>query len=89
MAGHAPQSLVAGDFNGDGTTDLAVANILSNDTSILLGRGLGEFSPPISLAVIYGPGSLAAGDFDNDGRPDLVVANVFSNNVSVLLNQSR
>ena len=30
---------VAGDFNGDGHTDLAVANTASGDVSVLLGNG--------------------------------------------------
>ena len=38
-----PDSLVAGDFNGDGRTDLAVANYGSNDVSVLLGNGDGTF----------------------------------------------
>ena len=33
-----------GDFNGDGKQDLAVANFNSNNVSILLGNGAGNFS---------------------------------------------
>src|SRR5262249_44124427 len=36
VAGNRPWSAVVGDFNGDGLPDLAVANVLSNDVSILL-----------------------------------------------------
>ena len=34
-----PESVAIGDFNGDGKPDLAVANILSDTMSILLGNG--------------------------------------------------
>ncbi|MBI1899123.1 MAG: FG-GAP repeat protein, partial [Acidobacteria bacterium] len=34
--GSAPSALAAGDFNGDGKPDLAVANRDSNDVSVLL-----------------------------------------------------
>ena len=43
--GDRPNALVAGDFNGDGRTDLAVANYGSNDVSVLLGNGDGTFQP--------------------------------------------
>ena len=42
---------MTGDFNGDGRTDLAVANYGSNDVSILLGNGDGTFQPQVTYAV--------------------------------------
>ena len=36
-AGEGPISVTTGDFNGDGVTDLATANIYSDDVSVLLG----------------------------------------------------
>jgi len=87
-AGTGPRSVAVGDFNADGRPDLAVANIDSNNISILLGNGGG--SGTFQAAVNYGAGSapqsVAVGDFNADGRPDLAVANLFGNNVSVLLN---
>jgi hypothetical protein len=38
-------SMAYGDFDGDGKTDLAVANIDSNTVSIFLGNGDGTFGP--------------------------------------------
>ena len=49
--GTAPDALVAGDFNGDGRTDLAVANYGSNDVSVLLGNGDGTFQDQVPYAV--------------------------------------
>ena len=76
---------MAGDFNGDGRTDLAIANSGSSDVSVLLGNGDGTFQPQVTYAVGIDPYALVAGDFNGDGRPDLAVANSGSNDVSVLL----
>jgi hypothetical protein len=75
-----PGSVAVGDFNSDGSRDLAVANYLTDDgpgdtVSILLGDGLGEFSRGPDLEVGYGPRSVAVADFDRDGAADLAVAN--------------
>ena len=49
-----PASAAAGDFNGDGKADLAVANAGSNNVSVLLGNGNGTFQ----AAVNYGAGHI-------------------------------
>ncbi|MCZ6836082.1 MAG: hypothetical protein O7G85_09945, partial [Planctomycetota bacterium] len=41
--GNSPFYLAAADFDGDGVQDLAVANIGSDDISVLLGLGDGSF----------------------------------------------
>ena len=76
--GSSPIALVAGDFNGDGRTDLAVANAGSNDVSVLLGNGDGTFQTQVTYAVGSDPDALVAGDFNGDGRTDLAVANAGS-----------
>jgi hypothetical protein len=48
--GTGPAAIVAGDFDGDGKPDLAVANGGSNDVSILLNNGDGTFK---SIARAY------------------------------------
>ena len=50
-AGVAPTSPVAGDFNGDGRTDLAVANFGFSDVSVLLGNGDGTFQDQVRYAA--------------------------------------
>jgi hypothetical protein len=67
---------LAGDFNGDGKLDLAVANGASNNVSILLGNGNGTFQAPLNTAVGVQPIALAAADFNADGKLDLAVANL-------------
>src|SRR5437762_5743983 len=79
-----PASVAVGDFNGDGRQDLAVANE-TNNVSILLGDGAGNFSPATPFGVGSLPFSVAVGDFNGDGKQDLAVANHISNNVSILL----
>ena len=51
--GNGPVAIVAGDFNGDGRTDLAVANADSNDVSVLLGNGDGTFQNQVRYAAGY------------------------------------
>jgi hypothetical protein len=86
-AGYDARSVAVGDFNGDGKQDLAVANTLapSNNVSILLGDGTGNFRGPRNFGAGNSPWSLAVGDFNGDSNQDLAVANYSSNNVSILL----
>ena len=74
--GSTPNDVAAGDFNGDGILDLAVANKAANSVSILLGNGSGGFTLKQTLTTgLSGPNALAAADFNGDGKLDLAVAN--------------
>lgn len=86
--GATPFSLARGDFNGDNKLDLAVANYGNNNVSILLGNGLGGFTPANSgpFGVGSHPISIAVGDFNKDTHLDLVTANNGDSSLSVLLN---
>src|SRR5206468_11164746 len=84
-AGAEPFGLTTGDFNGDGHPDVAVANLVSDDVSILAGRGDGTFGPPVNFAAGNGPFNVATGDFNGDGVTDLAVPDNSSATVAVLL----
>jgi N-acetylmuramoyl-L-alanine amidase len=86
-AGTGPFSLVAGDFNGDSVPDLAVANVNSNNLTLLLGNGSGGFVPSATspVAVGTGPAFVTVGDFNGDGVLDLAAANNGDSTVSVML----
>jgi phospholipase C len=76
-AGANPVLLATGDFNGDGITDLAVANGSSHSIDIMLGNGNGTFTAGPSFSVATGvtsqPTAIAVGDFNEDGHLDLAV----------------
>jgi FG-GAP-like repeat len=68
-------TILLGDFNQDGKTDVAefTRNIFTNETSFLtkLGNGDGTFQSPVSNGSSSGTLSLQ-NDFDGDGFPDVV-----------------
>src|SRR6266699_2929617 len=85
--GNGPAGVAAGDFNGDGKLDLAVANLNENTLSVLLGNGDGTFQAPHTFADpgMTHPYFVAVGDFNGDGKPDLVVTNHLFTTTSMLL----
>jgi hypothetical protein len=77
-------------FNGDGTLDLAVADLTSFSVSVLLNTCVTtcaalSFGAATDFNVGTTPVSVAVGDLNADGKLDLAVANADSNNVSILL----
>ena len=83
-----PAAILSTDFNGDGISDLAVANESSDTVSVFLGLGGGTFETPLSVATGNVPIALASGDVTGGGVADLAVVNESSGTVSVILNTS-
>ena len=86
-AGDGPNSVAAADLDGDSKLDLATANVDSDDLTILLGDGTGDFTPATTSPEPAGnaPRSVAAADLDGDDDIDLAVANASSDDVTILL----
>jgi len=78
--------LAAGDFNGDGRTDLAVATYGSY-ISVMLGKAstTAPLEAPVRFPVDAGAWAITAADFNGDGKLDLATANQTSSDVSVLM----
>jgi hypothetical protein len=78
----------AGDFDGNGSTDLAVTLYTGNHVSILsnVGTGFSQQLPGFTTGTT--PRTLAVGDFNGDGRSDLATTNIGNSgddNVTVAL----
>jgi type II secretory pathway component GspD/PulD (secretin) len=86
-AGFSPSALAAADLNGDGHTDLVVADEGSNAISVFLGNGDGTFQRRTDYPTGIAPVSVAFGDFNHDGAEDIAVANSGSDSVTVYYNQ--
>jgi hypothetical protein len=75
-----PVAILAGDFSGDGKTDLAVLSACLYDhvgrVSVLLGNGRRGFGSPLvyDFHQLFDLPSMAKGDFNRDGKLDLAVA---------------
>jgi hypothetical protein len=86
--GAGPFSVALSDVDKDGKVDLAVANYLSNQASVLLNTSSGAGSISFATRVDFptgagaGPYSIAVGDIDLDGKDDLVTSNANNNSVS-------
>jgi len=80
------------DLDGDGKSDLAVANYDSDDVSVLWGNGDGTFTPAdttfsVGSALFESPVAIAIADINGDGKLDIITANEFADTVTVFLNQ--
>lgn len=77
LVGDTPEAIIAADFNNDGATDLAVANLYSGSVSIFLANGDGTFDMVADL-VVTEPNGLLAADFNGDGNQDVAIVSANS-----------
>jgi hypothetical protein len=67
--------MVAGDWNGDGIPDFAIANNYARTVAVYLDNGDGTFQRQAGAYPGGQPTGLVAADFNGDGTPDLATAN--------------
>lgn len=84
----APRRVVSGDWNGDGTPDLAVLYAGKALVEIFLGRGNQRFVPAGKIPISAEPYSLAAVNLNGDKYSDLVVTLPGKDSLAVLLGGS-
>lgn len=89
--GKGPGPIVVADVNQDGKPDLIVANEDSENLTVLLGDGKGNFQNASGSPVAAGhlPNDIAVGDMNRDGHLDLVIANHQSPYLTVLLGNGK
>jgi hypothetical protein len=87
--GPIPIHMAGGDMDGDGYTDLVVANRDGANFTVFRNRGAaGGFHPGVHFSAGNTPYQLAIADMNGDGRLDVVTADANSNTASVHRNTS-
>jgi hypothetical protein len=91
--GNQPSAVGVGDFNGDGTPDLAIVLSEQSAVQILLGDGQGGFTfntpipgvltAPCNNGYVRSRCSIAVGDFNHDGKPDLAITSDLASEYSL------
>ncbi len=78
-------SIFVSDINGDGASDLVVADSYNDIVSIRLGEGNGNFDAVSSYHMGDNPISVYVSDVNGDGKPDVITADSKSDTISIRL----
>ena len=92
-SGAAPHSVAVGDLNGDGISDLVVADTGTNNVTVFLGLAGGGYGAGTTYSTLQGssgrsPVSVTLTSLRNNGLLDIIAADSTSSTVSVLLNST-
>ena len=67
-----------GDFNNDGMSDVAIANLGGQFIELYSGAGDGRFALVTTVRNVSAPSDVVVDDFDGDGFDDIAVANFYT-----------
>jgi hypothetical protein len=85
-----PRAVTLDDINGDGISDLLVANnsggASTSVVNVLLGASNGSFGSVGSLSGFTEPGDILLADVTGDTKPDLIAVSAATNTVSAAIN---
>jgi hypothetical protein len=90
-SGISPVAIVAGDIDGDGKTDLAVANNGASTISVFKNTSASgniQFASKVDSVSGTSPSGIAIADIDADGKQDLLTSNANVATISVFKNVS-
>jgi hypothetical protein len=85
-------SVIAGDLNGDGISDLVVVDYATNDVTVYLATSPGVYGAGKTYSTLdagglgQGPISVALADLTHTGKVDIITANSLDNTISILAN---
>jgi hypothetical protein len=80
-----PVDVSAGDVDGDGDVDFALANNGSSDVQLFLNGGSGSFTAGLSRAAGSSTRAVRIADLNGDGRADIAAVASTSNSLSLFL----
>jgi len=89
VTGMKPAAMALVDLDGNGMTDIVVANEGSNDLSVFMSFGARNYPTPAPVRLPVGglgAPAIGVGDLNHDGRPDLAVTQAGSDTVTPFLN---
>lgn len=76
--GSGANTVAVADLDLDGNMDIVVANSMSDDVSVLLGKGNGTFGAATSHSAGNKPLGVVAADFSGDGHADIAVVSLLT-----------
>ncbi len=86
-AGNRPSPSEAADFNNDGLVDVVVGSGHSNNVSVFIATGGGNFLPEAPYTAANFVGGVAINDFNGDGFDDILTGNRAGNNIALFRNK--
>jgi hypothetical protein len=86
-----PHGIATGDFDGDGSPDLATDSWAENRLQILFNDGKGGFRQPGTYVAVgkHPYQRIRVADLNGDGKADIVSPNLEGNDVTVLLGKGK